>query len=426
MLGSELNGLSSQEENDVSNPSKMSCDPSTSGGNPAERNARRPLRVALIYDMDACKNPTGVTRHALGQIEEFSKRPETRLQLVSGKITQAAGATHWESLGAIPRRELPAKTRNMLRWWRLGPWPPVEHWAEPVDWVYCPSEYGFPTREALRAVTSHDIHQNLTLGPISYRQRLGKIFRNADLILSVSSFNTRQLLEAYPECEGRVAYVPNAADDEFFASPTEEERRHVRQDLGLPEGMPYFLSVANFQPRKNLIRLVRAAARLREVKNGEIGLVLLGTGDPAESSALKSAASEAGCEAAVRFPGYRQGTRLRAIYSEATALVFPSLCESFGIPAIEAMAQGIPVALADNTALPEIGGPAGWYFPPENEEAITAILRDLLDHGVERLRRIQAGLEIAARYRWRNSNDLLVSAMLDRQNAKVRDPAQGK
>ena len=56
----------------------------------------------------------------------------------------------------------------------------------------------------------------------------------------------------------------------------------------------------------------------------------------------------------------------------ATALVFPSLCESFGIPAVEAMAQGTPVALADSTALPEIGGDAGWYFDPESEEAIAS------------------------------------------------------
>ena len=79
---------------------------------------------------------------------------------------------------------------------------------------------------------------------------------------------------------------------------------------------------------------------------------------------LREAAAAAGPRVLIRMPGYRQGHDLRAIYAEATALVFPSLCESFGIPAVEAMAQGLPVALADSTALPEIGGEAGWYFDP--------------------------------------------------------------
>ena len=66
-------------------------------------------------------------------------------------------------------------------------------------------------------------------------------------------FNTRQLLEAFPECEGRVAHVPNAAEDLFFEPASSARgREQVRADLGLPARVPYLLSVANFQPRKNL------------------------------------------------------------------------------------------------------------------------------------------------------------------------------
>ena len=178
--------------------------------------------------------------------------------------------------------------------------------------------------------------------------------------------------------------------------------------------MPYLLSVANFQPRKNLVRLVKAASRLPEVARGELALVIVGTGAEDEARPLREAALAAGRRALIRMPGYRQGRALRAAYAEATALVFPSLCESFGIPAVEAMAQGIPVALADSTALPEIGGEAGWYFDPTSEEAIANAIRRLLDDSGERARRAMLGRAIAGHYRWQNANDLLVEALVAR------------
>ena len=369
------------------------------------------LRVALVYDMDACRGPTGVTRHALAQLERLALRPEVRLCVVSGRIGEPDGLAYWEALGAIPRRELPARTRDALRWWRIKPWPPVEWWTGEVDWVYAPAEYLVPTRKARRAVTSHDVLQNVGHGPPRNRERLARVFGQADLVLSVSRFNTERLGEFFPECRDRVAYVPNAADDLFFEPATERERGAVRADLGLPEGVPYLLSVANFQPRKNLLRLVRAASRLGELARGELALVLLGTGSDAEANGLREAIAAAGPRALIRMPGYRQGKALRAVYAEAAALVFTSRCESFGIPAVEAMAQSVPVALADSTALPEIGGPAGWYFNPESEEAILGALRALIDHPDERDRRARLGRAIAEGYRWQGANDLLVEAL---------------
>src|SRR5262249_41983523 len=149
------------------------------------------------------------------------------------RMTQPDGLAYWESLGSLSRRELPVRTRNLLRWWRWNPWPPIEWWTGPVDWVYCPAEFNVASRGARRAVTSHDVLQLLQFGPSRRREQLTRVFARADLILSVSRFNSHRLCEAFPSCRDRVAYVPNGADDLFFEPATGHERARVREDLGL-------------------------------------------------------------------------------------------------------------------------------------------------------------------------------------------------
>jgi glycosyltransferase involved in cell wall biosynthesis len=372
------------------------------------------IRMAWLYDMNSCRNPTGVTRHALGQLDRLGERADVDLTVVAGRISEPDGLAYWERLDGLRRKELPISTRDALRFWRVAGWPPMEWRTGPLDWVYCPSEMFVPTRKAKLAVTSHDVLQDVRLGGPRRQALLDRIFDRADLVLSVSKFNTSQLLEMYPVCRGKVAYVPNAAEEIFFGEAATRERAAVRPDFGLPPGMPYLISVASFQARKNLVRLVKAAGRLREVENGELALVLLGAGAESEAEPIRRAIEGLGRKAVVKLPGYRQGRELLAAYAEATALVFPSTCESFGIPAVEAMAQRIPVALANSTALPEIGGEAGWYFKPTDEQAIATTLREMLDNHEERDRRVQIGRALAEQYRWQAANDLLVEALRNR------------
>ncbi len=373
------------------------------------------LKIAWIYDLNAFREPTGVTRHARGQLEALIARADVETTAVSGTIRAEEGREYWKYLNTkAHQRVLPISLRDALRFWRVFRGPALETWTGAIDWAYAPAEFFVPARRAKRAVTSHDVLQDLQRGDARRKSFLAKLFDRADLIASVSNFNTERLVEAFPGCRDRIVLVPNAAEDLYFERSNDRDRSKVRNDLGLPEGMPYLLSVANFQARKNLVRLIEAAGRLREVASGELALVLIGSGSEAEKNALIAAAEHLGSKSFVLFPGYRQGESLRAIYDEARALVFPSLCESFGIPAVEALARGCPVALADSTALPEIAGDAGWYFNPLDLDSIVATLREILDRADERARRSSIGIDRANLFRWTRANDALIKSLMER------------
>ena len=372
-----------------------------------------PPSMVWFYCMDALRAPAGVSRHALAMRLELCRHPErVRLKLATGRIAETDSLALWESWDDLPRFELPLATRHMLRYWRNVPWPPVTMWTGAADWVFAPAEFAVAKGKARLAVTSHDIAQDLRWQPPRRRQLLDRVFAQADQVISVSNFNTGELLEAFPYLTSRVATVPNAADDFFHEPATEEERSVVRGHFGLRPEVPYLLSVANLQPRKNLDRLIRASVRIPGVTTGELALVIIGEGAEDEIDRLTAAIRDLNApKARIVLTGYVQGPILRAAYAEATALVFPSLCESFGIPALEAMTQGCPVALANSTCLPEVGGKAGWYFDPNSEEAIAQAVIDLMRDDATRAARVAEGRRIAAGYRWERSGRMILDAL---------------
>lgn len=372
-----------------------------------------PPSMVWFYDMDALRSPAGVTRHAVAMRHELARSPELlKLSLATGRIQDTENLATWETWDDLPRTELPFSTRTMLRYWWLSSWPPITAWTGQADWIYAPAELAVAKGRSKLAVTSHDIAQDLRWQPPRRKALLDRLFQTADKVFSVSPFNTSELLNAYPHLEGRVTLVPNAADEVFNTPASDQEKAGVHRELGLVNQKPYLLSVANFQPRKNLESLIRAAAMVPEVASGEMALVLIGEGSEDQTRRLQQTIQALkNPKVQIQIAGYVQGVTLRAAYASATALVFPSLCESFGIPVLEAISQGCPVALANTTGLPDVAKESGWYFDPNSEESIAATMIELLADSTLREARVAAGHRIASEYRWSRSAQMAMDSL---------------
>jgi len=222
--------------------------------------------------------------------------------------------------------------------------------------------------------------------------------RRAAHIIAVSESTRRDLLAAYDLPSAKVSVVHEAADPRFRPQPP-EALSAVRARHGLPER--YLLFVGTIEPRKNLVRLLSAFETVHAAGLTD-GLLVVGRrGWLCDEFFVRLEASPA--RRAVLLPGYLPDEDLPAIYAAAQALVFPSLYEGFGLPLLEALACGTPVACSNTSSLPEVAGEAALYFDPTNTEALIGAVRRLLtDRPLqEELRR--RGLAQAARFSWQRA-----------------------
>jgi glycosyltransferase involved in cell wall biosynthesis len=151
------------------------------------------------------------------------------------------------------------------------------------------------------------------------------------------------------------------------------------------------------RPHKNLLRLLEALALIPSERRP--ALVLPGYPTPHEEE-LKQRAEEVGVSADVRFVGWIPGDELDALYRAAACFVFPSLYEGFGLPVLEAMARGVPVACSDRGAIAEVAGDAARAFDPESARAIATAIESILENPGEAQRLRAAGYERARKFTW--------------------------
>jgi alpha-1,3-rhamnosyl/mannosyltransferase len=143
----------------------------------------------------------------------------------------------------------------------------------------------------------------------------------------------------------------------------------------------------------------------------DAGAQLVLPGAPTEyENELRSLAENLGVADRVRFPAWVSDAELEALYASATCFVLPSLIEGFGLPVLEAMARGVPVACSDRPALPEVVGDAALLFDPTDQAAVTDAVRRLLTDKELRESLSARGLERARQFSWRRTAEATLAS----------------
>jgi glycosyltransferase involved in cell wall biosynthesis len=207
------------------------------------------------------------------------------------------------------------------------------------------------------------------------------------------------VIETYGVDPQRVDVIPIAAAPAFRPVSDDKELQRVRHTYGIDSD--YILSVGSIQPRKNLVRLVKAYALLRnrlpEAKLPR--LVFVGKRAWLYDETLR-ALDETGIRDAVTLTGYVPQSDLPALYSGALCFVYPSFFEGFGLPPLEAMQCGVPVVIGNRTSLPEVVGDAAVAVDPFDVHAIARAIEDLINQPVLRDELRVKGLARAHLFNW--------------------------
>lgn len=218
--------------------------------------------------------------------------------------------------------------------------------------------------------------------------------RRSHRVIAPSS-NTRddlvKLLHVPPQ---KIDVVPDGVGTTGAAIPLAEDELRARYDL---RTRPILLTLSAKRPHKNLPRLLDALALIPRDRRPV--LVLPGYSTPHEGE-LRQQAAALELEADVRFVGWVSAEEVEGLYRAAACFVFPSLYEGFGLPVLEAMARGVPVACSDRASLAEVAGDAARLFDPENPRAIAETIEELLQDKAEAARLRIAGREQAKRFTW--------------------------
>jgi glycosyltransferase involved in cell wall biosynthesis len=320
-----------------------------------------------------------------------------------------AGGGPWGEL--LPAVTVPVKARNRLQW-VLGEQTLLPRLAarEGVDLVHSLASTAPLWGPFRRVVTVHDLiyahypEAHSGIREKGMRMLVPAAARRSERVIVDSESTRNDLAKLVGVTPDRIDVVPLGLGTVRREAPMPERDVRARFELGERDVL---LSLSAKRPHKNLIALIGALARIAADKRP----VLVLPGYPtAHELELRQRARSLGIEDDVRFPPWVSAEELEGLWALARGFVFPSLYEGFGLPVLEAMARGVPVACSNASSLPEVAGEAALLFNPSEESTIAEALGRLLDDGQLRDRLRALGFERVQLFTWERTAKLTLES----------------
>ena len=352
----------------------------------------RSRRVRILLDYrPALRNRTGVGEyaHQMAVALARQKGAQDTITLFSSSWKDRLASDVVPGATTLDAR-IPVSALNFA-WHRLG-WPDLELLGAHADAAWSMHPLLMPSRRAAQVVTIHDLffldRPETTVREIrrDYAALAADHARRADGVIVVSEYTRDQVVNRLAVPADRVTVCPNGAPE---WTPRDE-----------PAGLGPILHLGTVEPRKNVGALIRAYAALVKQSATTPDLVLAGRIDELPSLAADDRAL---METRIHTLGYVTDVERMRLYREASMVVIASADEGFGLPAVEAMALGVPVVAADRGALREVVGDAGVLVDPDDTAAFAAAMRRVLEDGSLRRDLTARGVDRSRTFSWDRS-----------------------